>query len=57
MENIKKLVDQAEGNVDSLPMIGEEIPEIIHFSSEIREDDSELESNQSSSDKKLEQNR
>jgi len=42
------MVQKADGSIKNLPMLGESIPELINFSAEIREDDSDLESNYSS---------
>jgi hypothetical protein len=41
-ENINEMVQNADGSLSNLPMLGESIPEIINFSAEIREDDSDF---------------
>lgn len=42
LEIINKMVDEADGKIDNLPMLGESIPELLELSDSIRQDDSDF---------------
>lgn len=47
LEIIHKIVEKGNGKVESLPILGSSIPELLELSNSVRQDDSDLESQQS----------